>query len=81
MSLLENCLVEDNPARARRVLHTLHGVAATLGAEQIAAAADPLDDALHTKPALRQLGAPQAAQMQAVRDGFSAVQAALTPPP
>ena len=48
MSLLENCLAEDNPARARRVLHTLHGVAATLGAEQIAAAADPLDDALHT---------------------------------
>ena len=81
MSLLENCLAEDNPARARRVLHTLRGVAATLGAEQIARAADQLDEAQHTEPALRELGTPQAAQMQAVRDGFNALQAALTPPP
>jgi len=79
MTRLASHLAAADHAAAQRLLHTLHGVAATLGADQIADNAAVLDELLRLDPTGRHLDAGQAAEIQAIRDGFIALQAALAP--
>ena len=52
MELLEARLREGEHAEARRIAHTLTGVAATLGANALAEAARAVDESLREKPGL-----------------------------
>ncbi len=47
---IEGCLDRGDLAEARRLAHTLKGVAATLGASALTAAAQATEDAAHTGP-------------------------------
>jgi HPt (histidine-containing phosphotransfer) domain-containing protein len=79
MSRLGSSLAAADPVTTRHLVHTLRGLAATLGAEQIAANAGVLDDALLADPTGRHLADEQAPAMLAIRDGFTALLAALAP--
>jgi HPt (histidine-containing phosphotransfer) domain-containing protein len=78
MAKLATSLAAGDQATARRLVHTLHSVAATLGANGIASAARLLDDALRADPSGRQMLAELAPEMQSIRDGFEALVAALS---
>ena len=80
MTRMSASLAAADPASARRLLHTLKGVAAAVGAEQIAADAGLLDDALLADPTGRKFVETHAPEMQSVRDGFSALRTALAAP-
>ena len=81
MTLLAGSLSAGDPAKARRLAHTLKGTAATLGIEDLARHAANLDRVLHTEfeGKLR----PDALQpdMEAIRQQFAALAAALPPVP
>ena len=79
MASLGSCLAAGDQARAQRLLHTLHGVAATLGAEHIAADAGLLNAALRADPAASQANPHCDALMQGISAGFVTLQDALAP--
>ena len=78
MAKLATSLATDDRATARRLVHTLQGVAATLGANGIASAARLLDGALRADPSGRQVLAELAPEMQSIRNAFEALAAALS---
>ena len=78
MAKLVASLAADDQANARRLVHTLHGVAATLGAQGIASAARLLEGALRADPSGRQMLAELAPEMQSIDAAFQALAAALS---
>jgi CheY-like chemotaxis protein len=75
---LASSLAEGDQDAARRLMHTLHGVAATLGANGIASAARQLECALRAGPSGRQMLADLTPETQSIREVFEALAAALS---
>ena len=77
MAKLADSVAAGDQSGARSLTHTLLGVAATVGANDIASAARLLDNALRADPGGLRLLPELACEMQSIRDGFETLAAVL----